>query len=292
MRTVDDPSRLETVGRSNVLAAVRRNPASLVGGIVVALVTLVVIVGPVLVGDPNAGALSDRLRPPSAAHPFGTDPLGRDVLTRLVHGARITLAVAVAITLVRLVIGFIVGLLAGLFGGLVDEALMRVVDFLLAFPGIVLALVIAGVLGPSLRNVLLALAVVGWGSYARVVRSSVLSVREEPFVDAAKLAGISRVRLVWAHFVPNVAGPVVVLATLDLGGVVLAAAGLSFLGLGAQPPTPEWGTMVADGADYLRSAPWLVNAPGVAIAAVVLGFNLLGDGLRDALDTDPAGVNR
>ncbi|RQG95788.1 nickel transporter permease [Natrarchaeobius chitinivorans] len=292
MSAIDDPGRVEPVARASVRRALRRNPASLAGGIVVAVVAIVAVVGPALVGDPNAGALSNRLQPPSAAHPFGTDPLGRDVLTRLVHGARITLAVAVAITLVRLVIGFVVGLVAGLFGGLVDEALMRVVDFLLAFPGIVLALVIAGVLGPSLRNVLLALAVVGWGSYARVVRSSVLSVREEPFVDAAKLAGISRVRLVWTHFVPNVAGPVVVLATLDLGGVVLAAAGLSFLGLGAQPPTPEWGAMVADGADYLRSAPWLVNVPGIAIAALVVGFNLLGDGLRDALDTDPTEVNR
>ncbi|RQH01782.1 nickel transporter permease [Natrarchaeobius oligotrophus] len=292
MSTIDDPSRVEAVGRSNLRRALRRNPASLAGGIVVALVVLVAIVGPALVGDPNAGALSNRLQPPSTAHPLGTDPLGRDVLTRLVHGARITLAVAVAITLVRLVIGFVVGLVAGLCGGLVDEALMRVVDFLLAFPGIVLALVIAGILGPSLRNVLLALAVVGWASYARVVRSSVLSVREEPFVDAAKLAGISRVRLIRTHFVPNVAGPVVVLATLDLGGVVLAAAGLSFLGLGAQPPTPEWGAMVADGADYLRSAPWLVNAPGIAIAVIVVGFNLLGDGLRDALDTDPTEVNR
>ncbi|MCL9817732.1 nickel transporter permease [Natronocalculus amylovorans] len=292
MNTLSDPGRFESIRRSNLLTALRNNPASLAGGIVIALVTLVAIAGPVLVGDPNAGALSNRLQPPSMAHPLGTDPLGRDVLSRLVYGARITLAMAVSITLIRLIIGFVVGLLAGLFGGLVDEVLMRVVDFLLAFPGIVLALVIAGILGPSLRNVLLALVVVGWGSYARVVRSSVLSVREEPFVDAAKLAGVSRIRLVWTHFVPNVAGPVVVLSTLDLGGVVLAAAGLSFLGLGAQPPTPEWGTMVADGSDYLRSAPWLVNVPGVAIAVVVLGFNLLGDGLRDSLDTDPTRVNR
>jgi peptide/nickel transport system permease protein len=290
MSAIDAARRLGGGRRADVLGALGQNTASLVGAGVVASFTLLALVGPVLLGDPNAGELSNRLQAPSPAHPLGTDPLGRDVLTRLVHGARITLAVAVAITLVRLVIGFTVGLVAGLFGGLVDEVLMRAVDFLLAFPGIVLALVVAGILGPSLRNVLLALAVVGWGSYARVVRGSVLSIREEPFVDAAKLAGISRVRLVRTHFVPNVTGPVVVLATLDLGGVVLAAAGLSFLGLGAQPPTPEWGTMVANGADYVRSAPWLVNAPGVAIALVVLGFNLLGDGLRDALDVE--GVNR
>lgn len=163
---------------------------------------------------------------------------------------------------------------------------MRLVDFMLAFPGLVLALVVAGILGPSLRNTLVALAVVGWGSYARVVRSSALSLREKPFIDAAKLAGVSRFRLVVTHLLPNILGPIVVLASLNLGGVLLAASGLSFLGLGAQPPTAEWGTMIADGATYLRTAPWLINAPGVAIALVVLGFNLLGDGLRDGLDTE------
>ncbi len=285
MRTIRAPDRIENVRSSELVTTLRTNPASLLGAIIVSTLAVVAIIGPVFVGHPNAGELSNRLQSPSRAHPLGTDPLGRDVLTRIVYGARITLAVALVVTLVRLLIGFVVGLVAGLFGGLVDEALMRLVDFLLAFPGMVLALVIAGILGPSLRNALIALAVVGWGSYARVVRGSVMSVREEPFIDAARLAGISRLRLVVTHLVPNVAGPVVVLATLDIGGVLLAAAGLSFLGLGAQPPTPEWGTMVANGADYLRTAPWLINAPGVAIALAVLGFNLLGDGLRDVLDT-------
>ncbi len=286
MSTLDTLQRNDWITRGDISGAARQNPASAVGAGVVTFVTLVALFGPMLTGDPQSGSIADGLQPPSMAHPLGTDALGRDVLTRLVYGARVTLLVAIVVTAVRLLLGFLVGFLAGLFGGLVDEILMRGVDFLLAFPGIVLALVIAGVLGPSLTNVVLALAVVGWGSYARVVRSSVMSLREEPFVDAARLAGVSRLRLVMTHFVPNVGGPVVVLATLDLGGVVLAAAGLSFLGLGAQPPTPEWGSMVAQGADHLRNAPWLVNAPGIAIAIVVLGFNLLGDGLRDALDVE------
>ena len=166
---------------------------------------------------------------------------------------------------------------------------MRLVDTLLAFPGIVLALVIAGILGPSLVNVMLALAVVGWASYARLVRSKVLSLREREFVTAARLLGRSRTHVVARHLVPNVIAPVVVLATLDIGGVILGTAGLSFLGLGAQPPTPEWGTMLASGRNYLRQAWWLVNAPGICIMLAVLGFNLLGDSLRERLSpTDSA----
>ncbi|MFC7060117.1 nickel transporter permease [Halovenus salina] len=278
--------RFERIRGTDLLSTLRSDPSSLLGTLVVAALTGVALVGPLVLGDPTSGSLSNSLQAPSLAHPLGTDPLGRDMLTRLVYGARVTLGIAVAVTLVRLTIGMVIGLVAGVVGGLVEESLMRLVDFLFAFPGMVLALVVAGVLGPSLQNALLALAVVGWGSYARVVRGSVLSVREEPFVDAAKLAGVSRPRLVITHLVPNVAGPVVVLASLNLGGVLLAASGLSFLGLGAQPPTPEWGTMIANGAPYLRTAPWLINAPGIAIALTVFGFNLLGDGLRDALDIE------
>ena len=285
MSTIETP-RIERVRQSDIVATLRTNPASLVGVAIISILGAVAIVGPVFVGDPQAGELANGLQSPSRRHPLGTDPLGRDVLTRLVYGARLTLGIAVAVTLVRLVIGIVVGLFAGLFGGVVDESLMRLVDFMLAFPGLVLALVVAGILGSSLRNALLALAVVGWGSYARVVRGSVLSLREKPFVDAARLAGVSRLRLVVTHLLPNILGPIVVLASLNLGGVLLAASGLSFLGLGAQPPTPEWGTMIAGGTPYLRSAPWLINAPGVAIAIAVLGFNLLGDGIRDALDAE------
>lgn len=267
--------------------ALARNPSAVAGGLVVAALAILAVVGPLLTPhDPTAQNLDVRLHPPSLAHPLGTDHLGRDVATRLLHGARVTLGIAVLVTAVRLAIGVAVGLAAGYLGGWVDEALMRLVDVLLAFPGIVLALVVAGVLGPSLVNLVLALAVVGWTRYARVVRSSVLEVREREFVTASRLTGAPRRRVLRRHVLPNVAGPVVVLATLDLGGVILATAGLSFLGLGAQPPTPEWGTMLATGRHHLRDASWLVNAPGLAIVIAVLGANLLGDGLRDALDPD------
>ncbi|APX97889.1 nickel transporter permease [Natronorubrum daqingense] len=263
----------------------RRNPSAAAGALVVAALTLLAIVGPFLTPyDPNGQHLEARLQGPSLAHPLGTDQLGRDVATRIVYGTRITLGIAVLVTVVRLTIGVVVGLVAGYCGGWIDEALMRVVDILLAFPGIILALVVAGILGPSLTNLVLALAVVGWTRYARVVRSSVLELRERPFVAASRLTGAPRRRVLRRHVLPNVAGPVVVLATLDLGGVILGAAGLSFLGLGAQPPAPEWGTMLSTGRHHLQEASWLVNAPGIAIVLAVLGTNLLGDGLRDALD--------
>ncbi|MEF8825167.1 MAG: nickel transporter permease [Halapricum sp.] len=258
-------------------------------GIVLALLALAIFGPMVSPYDPVTQDLTNRLESPSLSHPLGTDQLGRDVLTRLLHGARLSLGIAVAVTSVRLVVGTTVGLVAGYAGGWVDESLMRLVDTLLAFPGIVLALVIAGVLGPSLVNVMLALAAVGWASYARLVRSKVLSLREREFVTAARLLGRSRTHVVTRHLVPNVVAPVVVLATLDIGGVILGTAGLSFLGLGAQPPTPEWGTMLASGRNYLRQAWWLVNAPGICIMLSVLGFNLLGDSLRDQLSpTDSA----
>lgn len=267
------------------ILALYRNPSAVVGGVIITALTALAIVGPFLTPyEPTTQLLDIQLQAPSLAHPLGTDQLGRDVATRVVYGARLTLGIAFLVTVVRLTIGVVVGLVAGYVGGWVDEALMRLVDVLLAFPGIVLALVVAGILGPSLTNLVLALAVVGWTRYARVVRSSVLEVRERPFVAASRLTGASRWRVVRRHVLPNVAGPVVVLATLDLGGVILAAAGLSFLGLGAQPPAPEWGTMLATGRHHLREASWLVNAPGLAIVLAVLGSNLLGDGLRDALD--------
>ncbi|WP_273835850.1 nickel transporter permease [Halococcus sp. PRR34] len=260
------------------------SPLTQFGVIVVFAMLVFAVFGPIVSPyGPAEQDLLSRLQPPSLAHPLGTDQLGRDVLTRLSHGARLSLGIAIAVTTVRLVVGTVVGLVAGYAGGWVDEALMRLVDTLLAFPGIVLALVIAGVLGPSLVNVMLALAVVGWASYARLIRSSVLSVREREFVTASRLVGRSRIHVTARHLLPNVVAPVVVLGTLDIGGVILGTAGLSFLGLGAQPPTAEWGTMLASGRPYLRQAWWLVNAPGGCIMLTVLGFNLLGDSLRDRL---------
>ncbi|MEY7850648.1 nickel transporter permease [Natrarchaeobius sp. A-rgal3] len=266
---------------------VRSNGLIRLGGGICGVLVLAAIVGPIVSPyDPTAQALETRLQSPSLAHPLGTDALGRDVATRLVYGARVSLVLAVVATGLRLVIGTTIGLVAATGGRLVDAALMRLVDVQLAFPGLVLALVIAGVLGPSLRNVVVALSLVGWASYARVVRGSVLSVKRRPYVQSSKLYGTPWRRLVRRHLLPTVVSPVAVLATLNLGTVVLAAAGLSFLGLGAQPPTAEWGTMIDGGRDYLRSAPWLITAPGVAIALTVIGFNLLGDGLRDVLDPD------
>jgi len=277
-------TRPEVDRRNGWLAMLPSDRLARIGlGIVFALLALAIF-GPVVSPyDPVTQDLSNRLESPSLSHPLGTDQLGRDVLTRLLHGTRLSLGIAVAVTSVRLVVGTMVGLVAGYAGGWVDETLMRLVDTLLAFPGIVLALVIAGILGPSLVNVMLALAVVGWASYARLVRSKVLSLREREFVTAARLLGRSRTHVVTRHLIPNVIAPVVVLATLDIGGVILGTAGLSFLGLGAQPPTPEWGTMLASGRNYLRQAWWLVNAPGICIMLSVLGFNLLGDSLRDRL---------
>lgn len=265
----------------------RRNLLGSVGFTLVVIIVLAAVIGPeVAPYSPVEQNLGERLQSPSVEHPFGTDQLGRDVLTRLLYGARISLGISLAVTAIRLVVGTAVGLIAGYAGGWTDELLMRLVDVQLAFPGIVLALVIAGALGPSLLNMMLALAVVGWAAYARVVRGEVLSMKEREFITAARLLGRSRSHVAGRHLVPNTLSPVIVLATLDMGGVILGTAGLSFLGLGAQPPTPEWGTMIASGRNYLRDAWWLVNVPGVAILLTVLGFNLLGDRCRDVLATD------
>ncbi|SFS80727.1 nickel transporter permease [Halostagnicola kamekurae] len=263
----------------------RSNGQVRLGSAIVGTLALVALVGPLVAPyDPTAQVLEARLRGPTLAHPLGTDALGRDVATRIVYGARVSLGLSLVATGVRVVLGTTIGLLAGVSGGIVDAALMRLVDVQLAFPGLILALVIAGTLGPSLPNVVIALSVVGWATYARVVRGAVLGVKEQPFVESARLYGTPVRRIARRHLLPSVVSPVVVLATLNLGTVILAAAGLSFLGLGAQPPTAEWGTMIADGRTYLRSAPWLITAPGVAIALTVIGCNSLGDGLRDALD--------
>ena len=281
----DGQSRGRTLVSSRTVRLFASRRLNLVGVVIVVLLAVAAIAGPALTPvSPTETRLDERLEAPSPSHPLGTDQLGRDVLTRLLYGARISLGIAVAVTAIRLIVGTFVGVIAGYAGGWVDEAAMRVVDILLAFPGIVLALVVAGILGPSLTNAMAALAVVGWGSYARVIRSGVLSVKERGFVRAARLMGVSRPRIIVRHILPSVASPVLVLATLDMGGVILGIAGLSFLGLGAQPPTAEWGTMLASGRNYLQQAWWLVNIPGVAIMLTVFGFNILGDGLRDLLD--------
>ena len=282
--------RLRTLRHSRRLAQFAENRLNLLGVAFVSLVVLAALFAPEIAPfGPSEQDLFNRLQPPSRTHPMGTDQLGRDVLSRLLYGARISLRIACTVVAITLTIGTAVGVVAGYVGGWVDEVLMRTVDVLLAFPGILLALVIAGILGPSLTNIMIALAVVGWTQYARIIRGSVLSVKQEEYIKSAQLMGVSDVRILTRHVVPNVLTPVIVLATMDMAYVILGTAGLSFLGLGAQPPIPEWGTMLSSGRNYVDTAWWVVNFPGLAIMITVLGFNLLGDGLRDVLDPRDVG---
>lgn len=233
---------------------------------------------------PDAVDVANRFAAPSPAHPLGTDNLGRDVLSRLLFGARLSLAMAVATTAGITALGIAMGIVSGYLGGAVDAVVMRVVDVLLSLPRLILALALTGVLGIGLLNLMLAIVAVGWADYARVVRAQVLSLRERRFVESARAVGASRLRIMARHVAPNLVGPVIVLSTLDLGAILLALSGLSFLGLGVRPPTPEWGSMLAEGKNFLDRAPQLVAYPGIAISLLVLAFNLLGDGLRDVLD--------
>ncbi|HVL98199.1 MAG TPA: nickel transporter permease [Egibacteraceae bacterium] len=234
--------------------------------------------------DPNAQEVLARLAPPSLEHPLGTDHLGRDMLSRLLYGTRWSLGAAVAATLLVLVIGLPAGLVAGYYGGLLDTMIMRLVDVLLALPPLVIALAVVGTLGPGVRNVMIALVGVTWVLYARVVRGLALSLRDREYAVAARALGASNFRIMSRHIVPNMISPVLVLASLQTGKLLLALAALGFFGLGVQPPTPEWGTMLNQGRAFLTSAPQLMIYPGAAITLVVLGFNLLGDGLRDVFD--------
>jgi len=246
---------------------------------------LAALAGPFLVPyDASLQELPLRLAGPSQAHPFGLDELGRDILARVLSGARISLLVGLVVVSVSASAGILLGSVAGYFGGWVDDTISRVMDVLLAFPGILLAIALVAVLGPSLTNVVLALSVIGWVSYARLVRGQVLRARELEFVQAARALGANTRRVLLQHVIPTTLPAVLVQATLGMAGAIIAEASLSFLGLGVQPPTPSWGTMLNGGRAHLLDAPHLTIFPGAAIALLVLGFNFLGDGLRDALD--------
>jgi len=234
--------------------------------------------------SPTAQSLGEDLRGPSLSHPCGQDKLGRDQLSRLIYGARVSLLVGVTSVAMTVTLGVLLGSLAGYAGGAVDFWIMRVVDVLLAFPGILLAIAMSAVLGPSLAHVIFALVVIGWTGYARLVRAEVLSIREREHVEAARALGMRSSRVVLRHVLPLVAAPVVVQATFGMAGAIVAEASLSFLGLGVQPPTPSWGSMLNEGRSFLLVAPHLTLWPGVAILVTVLGLNLLGDGLRARLD--------
>lgn len=234
--------------------------------------------------DPNLANLAVAKQGPSAQYPWGTDGLGRCVMSRVLAGAATSVFSALEIVALTLVIGSAIGILAGYFGGKTDELLMRIVDIFLAFPGMVLALAVAGMLGLGMKNAVIALAATGWPQYARLARSAVLSLRQENFVSAAKLNGQTPGSILWRHIVPNAMRPVIVTASLSIGGTILALSGLSFLGLGAQPPVAEWGSMLADGRGLMQKCPWLVLYPGLAIFLTSVLFNLLGDCVRDVLD--------
>jgi peptide/nickel transport system permease protein len=256
-----------------------------VGFLIVSIAILAALLGPALTPyNPATQDLARRLEAPSLAHPFGLDELGRDILARILSGARISLLVGLAVVSVSSLVGMIVGSVAGYFGGRVDDVISRVIDVLMAFPGILLAIALVAVLGPSLTNVVMALSVIGWVGYARLVRGQALRAREFDFVQAARALGAGSRRIVIRHILPTALPAVVVQATLGMAGAIIAEAALSFLGLGVQPPTPSWGTMLDAGRSHLFDAPHLTIFPGLAIAVLVLGFNFLGDGLRDRVD--------
>ena len=262
-----------------------RNFAFTSGLILTVALVLVALAAPLLAPyDPSVQDTSRRLEPPSHQHPLGLDDLGRDVLSRIVWGARVSLRVGFSVVVLASLLGITLGAISGYFGGWTDTIIMRVTDILLAFPGILLAIALVAVLGPSLNNVILALAIIGWVGYARLVRGQVLKVREMEFVTAAKALGARSPRVIVRHVLPNVINPVIVMATLGLAGAILSEAALSFLGLGVQPPTPSWGAMLTSGRRYLGLANHLAIFPGAAIMLAVMGLNFLGDGLIDALD--------
>jgi peptide/nickel transport system permease protein len=267
------------------MAAERRPRGLVAGGLMLAVLAILAAAPPILTAaDPYRTDLAGRLRPPSAAHPLGQDALGRDVLARLVHGARTSLAVGLVAVGVSLAIGTLLGAAAGYRGGWPDEAFTRVVDVLLAFPGLLLAIGLTAVLGPSLRNVVVALAALGWTGYARLARTEVAALRRREFVEAAHALGARPWRVLARHVLPLAAAPLVVQATFGVSGAIVAEASLSFLGLGAPPPTPSWGAMLDEGRAFLLVAPHLTLAPAAALAGTVLALQLAGDGLRDWLD--------
>ena len=228
--------------------------------------------------------LNNRLIPPEKGHIMGFDDLGRDILSRVIYGSRISLRVGIFTVTISTIFGIFIGSIAGYFGGRVDETIMRVIDILLAFPGILLAIAIISILGPGLNNVIIALCLVGWVTYARLVRGQILSIKENEYVLAVKALGASTPRILVFHIIPNIISPVMIQATLGIAGAIVGEASLSFLGLGTQAPTPSWGSMLNDGRRFILNAPHMTTFPGIAIMLVVMGFNFLGDGLRDILD--------
>jgi peptide/nickel transport system permease protein len=286
--TTDAPASRRQAVLGNIyrgVMSVLRNPTALVGLLIVTLLVLAAIFAPWLSGQsPIAQDLANRLAPPSPAHWFGTDELGRDILARTLYGARVTLTIVVLVSVLVAPIGLAVGTVAGYMGGWIDSTLMRITDVFLAFPRLVLALAFAAALGPGIENAVVAISLTAWPAYARIARSETLAIARSDFIEAAVLQGASTWRILFRHIVPLCLSSVIVRLTLDMAGIILTAAGLGFLGLGAQPPTAEWGAMVSSGRDVILDQWWVATIPGLAIFIVSLGFNLLGDGLRDVFD--------
>lgn len=263
----------------------KKSKVALAGAIIVLFFILLAIFGPLIAKEGiNEQVMTDRLQPPSAEYWLGTDDFGRDILSRIIHGAKISLWVGFFSVIGSVIIGSVLGIVAGYYGRWVDTIISRVFDIMLAFPSILLAIAIVAVLGPSLQNALIAIAIINVPNFGRLIRSKVLSIKEDEYITAAKAIGMKDVRILFSHILPNSMAPVIVQGTLAIATAILEAAALGFLGLGAQAPMPEWGKMLADSKNYLQSAPWTMIFPGIAIMLTVLGFNLMGDGLRDAMD--------
>ncbi len=263
----------------------RANKLAMFGLFIILLLILVALFAPWLAPqNPLAANLSERLTAPGEVRLLGTDQLGRDILSRLIYGTRYTLMVVALVVITAAPVGLLVGTMAGYFGSWVDELLMRLTDVFLAFPKLILALAFVSALGPGIENAILAIALTAWPPYARIARAETITVRNTDYIAAAKLQGMSNLRLLWGQIMPMCVSSVIVRVTLDMAGIILTAAGLGFLGLGARPPAPEWGAMISDGRQFLLQQWWVATIPGLAIFIVSLGFNLLGDGLRDVLD--------
>jgi peptide/nickel transport system permease protein len=263
----------------------RRNRLMVVGTAIILGLVLIAVLAPLLAAaNPYTQTLGDRLLPPSAAHLFGTDGLGRDIFSRVVHGSRVTLTIALLVAAISTPLGMLIGISAGYLGGAVDEILMRLADVFLAFPRLILAIAFAAALGPGVENAIIAIAIAHWPSYARLARAETLNVKNNDYIQAMRVLGAGKLTIMAGHILPLTLSSIIVRMSLDMGTIILTAAGLGFLGLGAQPPMPEWGLMVADGRQYLVDQWWVSTLPGLAILVVVMGFNLLGDGIRDVLD--------
>ncbi|SDP85549.1 peptide/nickel transport system permease protein [Litchfieldia salsa] len=262
-----------------------KNKAALAGAIIVSVFVLLALLAPAIAPyNPNTIDIANKLQTPSAEHWFGTDDKGRDILSRLLHGSRISLTVGVLSTLLGAAVGIVLGIVAGYYGRWIDSLIMRICDILLAFPGILLALAIVSILGASTTNVIIAIAFFAVPTFARIVRGSTLTVKKLEYIDAIRAMGATDFRIIFKHILPNIVSPIIVQSTLYIASAIITAAALSFLGMGTQPPDPEWGTMLSEGRSYIRQAPYITLFPGLVILVVVIGFNLFGDGLRDALD--------